>query len=93
MFVRKYRNIHSGQDLREEGPGLQAYKPAGVGLLVSQLSNLETDAWVARADEVEQFVTVLTDERFQVVARHIVPLDAIVVEVVQNGQTGFIITL
>jgi hypothetical protein len=60
---------------------------------VSQLSNLETDAWVARADEVEQFVTVLTDERFQVVARHIVPLNAIVVEVVQNGQTGFIITL
>jgi hypothetical protein len=54
---------------------------------------LETDASVAGTDEVQQFVAVLADEWFQVVARHIMPLDAIVVEVVQNGQTGFIVTL
>jgi predicted nucleic acid-binding protein len=54
---------------------------------------LETDAWVARTHEVEQFITVLTHEGFQVVTGHIMPLDAIVIEVVQNGQAGFIITL
>jgi hypothetical protein len=48
---------------------------------------------VARAYEVEQLITVLTDVRFLMVARHIVPLNAIVVEVVQNGQTRFIVAL
>jgi hypothetical protein len=85
-----YRDIHIGQDL--SGERGQVCKPAGVVVLVLELV-LETDAWVAGAHEVEQFITVLTDERFQVVTSHIMPLDAIIIEIVQNGEAGFIITL
>jgi len=47
---------------------------------------LEGHFRVARADKVEQLLAVLADEGFLVVASNIVPLDAIVVEVVQDGQ-------
>ena len=47
---------------------------------------LEGDLWVAGADKVEQLLAVFADERFLVAASDVVPLDAIVVEVVQDGQ-------
>ncbi len=47
---------------------------------------LEGDLWVAGADKVEQLLAVFADEGFLVAASDVVPLDAIVVEVVQNGQ-------
>ena len=45
------------------------------------------------AHEVEQFVAVLADEGLQVVTSDVVPLDSVVVEVVQNRQAGLIVTL
>jgi hypothetical protein len=54
------------------------------GNLLLVVKSLETDAWVTGAHEVEQFVTVLTDEGLQVVAGDVVPLDSVAVEVVQN---------
>jgi hypothetical protein len=45
------------------------------------------------AHKVEQFITVLADEGLQVVTSDIMPLDSVIVEVVQNRQTGLIITL
>ena len=47
---------------------------------------LEGDLRVAGADKVEQLLAVLADEGLLVVASDVVPLDAIVVEVVQDGQ-------
>lgn len=47
---------------------------------------LEGDLWVAGADKVEQLLAVFADEGFLVAASDVVPLDAIVVEVVQDGQ-------
>lgn len=54
---------------------------------------LKTNSGVAGSYKVEKFVTVFADERFDVVASNIVPFDSIIVEVVQNGQARFIITL
>ncbi len=50
---------------------------------------LEGDLRVAGADKVEQLLAVLADEGLLVVASNVVPLDAIVVEVVQDGQARF----
>ena len=47
---------------------------------------LERDLWVAGADKVEQLLAVLANEGLLVVASDVVPLDAIIVEVVQDGQ-------
>lgn len=47
---------------------------------------LEGNLWVAGANKVKQLLAVFADEGFLVVASNIVPLDAIVVEVVQDGQ-------
>lgn len=47
---------------------------------------LEWDFRVAGADKVEELLAVLTDEGFLVVAGHIVPLDTVVVEVVEDGE-------
>lgn len=44
----------------------------------------QTDAWVSRGDEVEKLVAILAHEGLHVVTRYVVPLDAIVVEVVQD---------
>ena len=49
---------------------------------------LERNLGVAGADKVKQLLAVLADEGLLVVASDIVPLDAIVVEVVQDGQAG-----
>ena len=54
---------------------------------------LERDFGVAGADKVEQLLAVLADERFLVAASDVVPLDAIVVEVVQDGQARLTLLL
>ncbi|KAJ8875999.1 hypothetical protein PR048_023907 [Dryococelus australis] len=56
-------------------------------------AGLEADAWVARAHEVEQLVAVLADEGLHVMAGHVVPLDAVVVEVVEDGEARLVVTL
>lgn len=57
------------------------------------LHPLETNARVPTADKVEEFVAVFADERLEVVASNIVPFDAIVVEVVEDRQARFVISL
>ena len=57
------------------------------------MAELEADARVAGADEVEQLVAVLADEGLEVVAGHVVPVDAVVVEVVQDGQARLVVAL
>lgn len=53
----------------------------------------QTDSWVSGRDEVEELVAVLAHEGLHVVAGHVVPLDTVVVEVVQDGQAGLVVTL
>lgn len=45
---------------------------------------LKANARVSRKDEVQKLITVLADEWFSMMAGYIVPLDAVVVEVVQD---------
>lgn len=47
----------------------------------------KSDAWVGGGDVVEKLLAVLANNRLLVVAGHIVPGDAIVINVVQNSQT------
>lgn len=54
---------------------------------------LEADARVPGAHEVEELVAVLTDEGLDMVAGHIVPLQTVIVEVVQDGQARLFIAL
>lgn len=54
---------------------------------------LQPGPWVPGPDEVEQLVRVLADEGLQVVARHVVPLDPVVVEVVQDAQARLVVAL
>jgi len=54
---------------------------------------LQTDSWISRRDKVEELVTVLAHEGLHVMAGNIVPLDAVVVEIVQNGQARFVVAL
>ena len=56
--------------------------------------HLELQLGVTGTDKVEQLVAVLADERLLVVAGNVVPLDAVVVEVVENGQArlSFLLT-
>lgn len=49
---------------------------------------LETNASVGGCHIVEKLITVLTDERFLVVAGNIMPGNTITVHVVQNSKTG-----
>lgn len=53
----------------------------------------ETDPRVPGRDEVQELLAVLAHEGLHVVARHVVPLDAVVVEIVQDGQAGLVVTL
>lgn len=55
--------------------------------------SLDAQGGVARAHEVEELVAVLADEWLDVVTRHVVPLDAVVVEVVEDRQARLVITL
>lgn len=54
---------------------------------------LEGDFRVAGADKVEELLAVLADEWFLVVAGHIVPLDAVVVKVVEDGEAGLTLVI
>lgn len=54
---------------------------------------LQADAWVARADEVQQLVGVLADEGLDVMAGDVVPLDTVVVEVVQDREARLVVPL
>lgn len=53
----------------------------------------QTDTWIPGRDKVEELVAVLAYEGLDVVTRHVVPLDAVVVKVVQDGQTRLVVTL
>lgn len=53
----------------------------------------QTDTWVPRRDEVKKLVAILAHERLDVVTRYVVPLDTVVVKVVQDGQTRLVVTL
>lgn len=53
----------------------------------------QADAAVGGSYIVEQLITVLADERFLVVACHIMPSDTIVVHIVQHTQAGLIGTV
>lgn len=55
--------------------------------------SLKSDARVARADKVKEFITVFTDEGLQVVAGDIMPFHSILIEVVQDSQARFVIAL
>lgn len=59
----------------------------------SHTCTLQTNSGVARADKVQQLVGVLAHERLQMVAGNVVPLESVVVEVVQDGQAGLVVTL
>uniref|UniRef100_A0A8D9BSQ0 Uncharacterized protein n=1 Tax=Cacopsylla melanoneura TaxID=428564 RepID=A0A8D9BSQ0_9HEMI len=54
---------------------------------------LQTNAWIPGADKVQQLITVFAHEGFQMMAGNVVPFDTVLVEVVQDGQTGFVVTL
>jgi len=54
---------------------------------------LQTNSWISRRDKVEELVAVLAHEGLHVMTGHIVPLDAVIVEIVQDGQAGFVVTL
>jgi len=53
----------------------------------------ETNSRVPGCDEVEELLAVLAHEGLHVMACHVVPFDAIIVEIVQNGQAGLVVTL
>lgn len=55
--------------------------------------SLKSDARVARANKVKEFITVFTDEGLQVVAGNIMPFHSILIEVVQDSQARFVIAL
>jgi len=57
------------------------------------LGFLEPGSRVPRPDKVEQLVRVFADKGLEVVAGDVVPLDPVVVKVVQDGQAGFVVTL
>lgn len=54
---------------------------------------LQTDAGVSGSHKVEQFIAVFTHEGLQMMTGDVVPFDAVLIEVVQNGQTGLVVTL
>lgn len=54
---------------------------------------LQTDIGIPRAHKVQQFIGVLADEGLDVMAGDVVPLDAIVIEVIQNGEATLVIAL
>lgn len=59
----------------------------------SGILHLKADAWVSGSDKVEKFIAVFTYEWLQMMASNVVPLDAILVEVIQDSKTGLVVTL
>lgn len=72
---------------------LNAYSKINELLKKNEFKCLERDFGVAGADKVEQLLAVLADEGFLVAASDVVPLDAIVVKVVQDGQARLTLLL
>lgn len=58
----------------------------GVGLTAIAL---EAEAAVGAGHVVEKLLVVLADERLLVVTRDVVPGDAVIIHVVQDGHAGF----
>lgn len=54
---------------------------------------LQTHIGIPRAHKVKQFIGVLADEGLDVMAGDVVPLDAIVIEVIQYGEATLVVTL
>lgn len=55
------------------------------------LRSEDEDLLLRSEDEVEEFVAVLADDWFFVPALNVVPLDAVVVEVVEDTDTGLVL--
>lgn len=48
--------------------------------------SLKADSFVGGSDVVEKFFGVLADEGFLVVAGHVVPRNAVIVDIVEHAQ-------
>jgi hypothetical protein len=57
------------------------------------VSYLKADAGVARRHKVEQLLGVFAHEGLEVVAGDVVPLEAVVVEVVEDGKARLVVAL
>lgn len=55
--------------------------------LKSILCDLNSKIWICVTDVFKQSVVLFAHERFAVVAGDVVPVNAVIVEVVQNSQT------
>lgn len=53
---------------------------------------LQTNAGVSWSDEIQQFVGIFAHERFKMMASHVMPFQSIVIEIIQNWETWFVIT-
>lgn len=51
------------------------------------LFDLNSKIWICVTDVFEQSVVLFAHERFAVVAGNVMPVNAVIVEVVQNSQT------
>lgn len=54
---------------------------------------LQTDSPVGGGDIVKQLIAVLADEWFLMVARHVMPGNAIIVHIIKNCKAGFICSI
>lgn len=54
--------------------------------LVAVVNALNSNIWIRVAHVLQQRIVLLADERLAMMARNVVPVNAIVVEVVQHGQ-------
>lgn len=54
-----------------------------------KISFLQPKVWICGSDVVEKFIRIFADDRFLVVAGHVVPCDSVVVYVVKDCQTRF----
>lgn len=61
-------------------------------VFVRTRAHLQTNTWITWSHEIQQFIRVFAHEWLEMVAGNVVPFQSIVVEVVQNRQTRFIIT-
>lgn len=53
----------------------------------------KADSRVTASDEVEKFIGIFANERFEMVAGNIVPFHSILVKVVEDSQARFVVTL
>lgn len=62
-------------------------------LILSFILDLQAHIGISGAHKIKQLIGILADEGLDVMAGDVVPLDAIVVEVVQNGKAALVIAL